>query len=116
MLAGADVEAIPFVGGRDQPEVPRPEPVTVDALPPWLLVTTAALIGAAIWIVGMKMVRAFSSSPEQQPEPEDVADLDVFFVCAECGTEFRVTRLGELQVPRHCGEKMQVVQRPAEPR
>jgi hypothetical protein len=37
----------------------------------------------------------------------------VFLVCRECGTEFRVTRLGELQIPRHCGEPMQVVRRPA---
>jgi len=36
----------------------------------------------------------------------------VFLVCRECGTEFRVTRLGELQIPRHCGETMQVVRRP----
>jgi len=35
-----------------------------------------------------------------------------FLVCGECGTEFRVTRLGELQIPRHCGETMQVVRRP----
>jgi hypothetical protein len=34
-------------------------------------------------------------------------------VCRECGTEFRVTRLGELQIPRHCGEPMQVVRRSA---
>ena len=38
------------------------------------------------------------------------------YVCGECGTEFQVTRLGEVQVPRHCGEPMQVVRRPrAEP-
>jgi hypothetical protein len=47
-------------------------------------------------------------------EPEDVRDLEVYLVCGECGTEFKVERLGELQIPRHCGEKMQVVRRPAE--
>ena len=32
----------------------------------------------------------------------------------EDGTpELQVTRLGEIQVPRHCGERMQVVRRPA---
>jgi hypothetical protein len=46
------------------------------------------------------------------PEPEDVEDLAVSLVCGECGTELRVTKLGELQIPRHCGEKMQVVRRP----
>ena len=48
-----------------------------------------------------------------KPEVEDVEELDVFLVCHECGTELHVTRLGELQVPRHCGEPMQVVRRPA---
>ena len=41
-------------------------------------------------------------------------ELEVFLVCRECGTEFRVTRLGELQIPRHCGEPMVVVRRPRE--
>jgi hypothetical protein len=41
-----------------------------------------------------------------------VTELDVFFVCTECGTEFRVEKLGELQVPRHCGERMRVERRP----
>lgn len=48
-----------------------------------------------------------------KPEVEDVDHLDVFLVCAECGTEFQVTRLGELQIPRHCGEPMLVERRPA---
>ena len=42
-------------------------------------------------------------------EPEDVEELDVRLVCRECGTELRVTRIGELQIPRHCGEPMEVV-------
>jgi hypothetical protein len=72
-------------------------------------------IGYAIWKVGIATLRSASGGtmPSERPEPEDVGELDVFFVCEECGTEFRVTRLGEAQVPRHCGEKMQVVRRPA---
>lgn len=50
--------------------------------------------------------------PKETIEPEDVTELDVFFVCGECGTEFRVERIGELQVPRHCGEPMKVERRP----
>jgi len=46
-------------------------------------------------------------------EAEDVENLDVYLVCGECGTEFKVSRLGELQIPRHCGEKMEVVRRAA---
>ena len=83
-------------------------------MPTWLLVLTAILVGALIWRLGIASIRAFSPRPGQEHHDiEDVEDLEVFFVCGECGTEFRVTRLGELQVPRHCGEPMQVVRRPA---
>ena len=66
-----------------------------------------------IAVIGLSFLRAVASSrPKERMEPEDVADLDVFFVCGECGTEFQVTRLGEIQVPRHCGEPMWVERRP----
>ena len=32
-------------------------------------------------------------------EPEDVEGLDVYLVCGECGTEYKVSRLGELRDP-----------------
>jgi hypothetical protein len=83
-------------------------------MPSWLHLPVAILIGLAIAMIGLWAIRLVSSNPvEKRDEPEDVEDLEVFFVCGECGTEFRITRLGELQVPRHCGERMQVVQRPA---
>jgi len=81
-----------------------------------LLVLTAILIGALIWRIGIASIRSFSPdlTKDVAPgEPEDVEDLDVYLVCGECGTEYKVSRLGELQVPRHCGERMQVVRRPA---
>ena len=74
----------------------------------------AVLIGGTILVVGVWAFRAIAfSRPREEVDvkPEDVADLEVFFVCTECGTEFRVERLGELQVPRHCGEKMAVERR-----
>jgi DNA-directed RNA polymerase subunit RPC12/RpoP len=80
----------------------------------------AVLIGVVIWKVGMSLVRSFSLPPAGEDDPtrapatgpEDVDDLDVYLVCGVCGTEFKVSRLGELQIPRHCGEKMLVVRRP----
>jgi hypothetical protein len=85
-------------------------------MPTWLLILTAILMGYVIWRIGIASLRSFSPPADQAErprEPEDVDDLDVFLVCAECGTELKVSRLGELQIPRHCGEKMQVVQRPS---
>jgi hypothetical protein len=80
----------------------------------WWVVLTAVLMGLAIAWVGVIALRAASGpGPRESPEVEDVEELEVFLVCRECGTEFRVTRLGELQIPRHCGEPMEVVRRPA---
>jgi hypothetical protein len=89
-------------------------------MPTWVVVLTALLGAFVIWRVGIAMLRSLtmtnapgSVSDEPAPaEPEDVDDLGVYLVCDECGTELRVSRLGELQIPRHCGEKMQVVHRP----
>lgn len=79
----------------------------------WLRWLVAVAIFAAVLVLGVGFARAIASSrPRERVEPEDVADLDVFFVCGECGTEFQVTRLGEVQVPRHCGEPMLVDRRP----
>jgi hypothetical protein len=84
-----------------------------------LQVLGAIVLFVVIVFLGITAIRAVSGAGqarEPRPadaEPEDVADLDVFFVCRECGTEFQVTRLGEAQVPRHCGERMTVVRRPA---
>ena len=89
-------------------------------MPTWLLILTALLGSYVIWRVGMAMIRSLSLTPsgevpQQAPdEPEDVDDLGVYLVCGECGTELKISRLGELQVPRHCGEKMLVVRRASE--
>jgi hypothetical protein len=77
------------------------------------VVLTAVLMAVAIAWLGVVALRAATGAgPRERPEIEDVEDLEVYLVCVECGTEFRVTRLGELQVPRHCGEPMKVARRP----
>lgn len=80
-----------------------------------LVILSAVAMAALIAWLGITALRVVSGpGPRERTEPEDVEDLDVFLVCRECGTEFRVTRLGELQVPRHCGEPMEVVRRAQE--
>lgn len=80
------------------------------------LILGAVLIGFVIWKIGIASIRSFAPAPDAREGPlevEDVDDLDVFLLCDECGTELKVSRLGELQIPRHCGEKMQVVRHPS---
>jgi hypothetical protein len=90
-------------------------------VPRWLAFLTAVPFAYLVWRLGTANLRALSGpapgaldTEPPPPEPEDVDDLDVYLVCGECGTEYKVSRLGELQIPRHCGEKMQVVRRAAE--
>jgi hypothetical protein len=82
----------------------------------WRLIL-AAVASAVILAVGFWFLRAVSanSGPDPDATPDDVADLDVFFVCRECGTEYQVTKVGQLTVPRHCGEAMEVQRRPKGP-
>jgi len=89
-------------------------------MPVWILLPGAVVLGYVVWRLGIATLRALSGPPpgsldvEKPPsEAEDVENLDVYLVCGECGTEFKVSRLGELQIPRHCGEKMEVVRRAA---
>lgn len=78
------------------------------------MVLTAILMAIVIAWIGVTALRAASGGePRSKTEVEDVEELEVFLVCRECGTEFRVTRLGELQIPRHCGEPMDMEHRPA---
>jgi hypothetical protein len=81
----------------------------------WWQIVIALVLAVAIWKIGIGVLRSISAGqlPSERAQPEDVGELDVYLVCGECGTEYQVTRLGELQVPRHCGEPMHVVRRPA---
>jgi len=83
------------------------------ALSTWAMWLVAVLIFVVILGLGLSFLRSVSGTrPVEHIEVEDVAGLDVFFVCSECGTEYQVTRIGEIQIPRHCGEPMTVVRRP----
>jgi hypothetical protein len=78
-----------------------------------LRVLVAVVIVVAVAAIGLWILSAITSGrPRERIEPEDVAELEVYFVCVECGTELQVTRLGQAQVPRHCGEPMRVERRP----
>ena len=79
-----------------------------------LRILFALVLGGVLLFLGIWFLRAFSSGGGRSADidPQDVADLDVFFVCGECGTEYQVTKVGQVSVPRHCGEPMRVERRP----
>ncbi len=78
-------------------------------------VLIALAMGLAIYRLGMGALRS-ASSPVARRGAGDLKDPgggSTYLVCEGCGTEFRVTKVGEGQVPRHCGEKMRVEHRPS---
>jgi hypothetical protein len=81
----------------------------------WWEIVVAIALAIVIWKIGTGVLRSISTDhgPAERHEAEDVEELDVYLVCDECGTEYQVTRLGQLQVPRHCGEPMRVARRPS---
>ena len=82
-------------------------------MPTWLTLLIALTIFAVIGLGGLAFLRGIAGSrPKEKVDAEDVEALDVYFACTGCGTEYQVTRIGEIQVPRHCGEPMTVVRRP----
>ena len=102
-------------GRRVRPPIPPFDRPRGPSMTVWV-VLVAILIAIVIAWAGLTALRATSGvgARREAVEPEDVDELDVRLVCRECGTEFRVTRIGELQIPRHCGEPMEVVRGPAE--
>lgn len=71
-----------------------------------------ALAGAVVlYLIGAAMVRNFNSMPppEQEPDPENLADVDYRFRCIVCGAEVVMYAAPKDEVPeppRHCREPM----------
>jgi hypothetical protein len=51
----------------------------------------------------------------REPEPEDVSDYGLRYVCAVCGLELKVEKASKDNPPTHCGEKMQLVRSGGKP-
>lgn len=70
--------------------------------------TTGVLIFAAICYWGFRaMASAVTSDPD--PEPAEVAQYGLKYVCQMCGLELRVEVAARDKAPTHCGEPMTLV-------
>jgi hypothetical protein len=71
-----------------------------------------AAIGLALLVAfvafGFKYWRDVGLIPPE-PEPTDVSDFDLKYVCRVCGLELRVEVAAKDKPPKHCGEAMQLV-------
>lgn len=77
-------------------------------------IVLALLLGVAIWVVSMKVLRMLSTPPPEV-DPADVVEVEeTDYRCTICGTEvtLRVANVTETSPPKHCREEMVAVWRP----
>jgi hypothetical protein len=78
------------------------------------------LVGAVLFLVvaslGIGYFRQVGNPPPPDPEPMAVhPGLRLAYVCDMCGLELAVLKVAKERAPKHCGETMTLVRRPAEP-
>jgi hypothetical protein len=76
------------------------------------------LVGAVLFVVvaglGIGYFRQVGNPPPPDPEPIAVSPgLRLAYVCDMCGLELAVLKVAKDRAPKHCGETMTLVRRPA---
>lgn len=73
-------------------------------------VVLAPLLGVFIFMVGTASLgslrRGADHIPDGPPEPVDIAQEQVSYLCTGCGAELLLLVRGSATPPRHCGERM----------
>ena len=67
-----------------------------------------------ILLSGTRFVRQMVSTPAE-PEPADVSEYGLKYVCEVCGLELRVERASKERAPSHCTEPMTLVREGGKP-
>lgn len=69
----------------------------------------AIAIAVGIFSVSIWAIRLLATPGPEEPDPEDVAEVDVDYKCTICGLRLTVTHAqltDEMTAPRHCREPM----------
>jgi len=77
----------------------------------FVTVVIAVAIGLSIMALGRWGVRVLATPVPDEPDPDDVVDVEQAFRCAVCGMQLTVTHAqgADLTAPRHCREEMEPV-------
>ena len=70
----------------------------------------AIAIGAAIWMVALRVIRMLAEPPPEI-DPDSIVTTDIKYRCSICGTEVTMTAVStsEAAPPKHCREEMDEV-------
>jgi hypothetical protein len=68
-------------------------------------------IGVGVFWLALRVIRLLATPPPPEPNPEDVAEVDVGYRCTICGLRLTVTHAqdGDWVAPKHCREEMVAV-------
>ena len=71
----------------------------------------AAAIGIVVWMTGRWAIKLLSQGGPDEPDPDDVIDVERTFRCTVCGMQLTVTHAhdADFAAPRHCREDMELV-------
>jgi len=73
----------------------------------------AVAIAVGIFAASLWAIRLLATPGPEEPNPEDVAEVDVSYRCTVCGLRLTVTHAqldDEMRPPRHCREPMVAVE------
>jgi hypothetical protein len=84
-------------------------PLAVSAVEWAVRSVVAVLAMLGIYLLGAGVLRKFKIAPDQEPDPDQVVEVNARFRCIVCGAEVTMTAAqdaDELDAPRHCREDM----------
>ena len=72
-------------------------------------IVIAVLIGLVILALGRWGIRVLATPVPDEPDPDDIVEVERHFRCSVCGMRLTVTHApGEdMAAPRHCREEME---------
>ena len=73
-----------------------------------LRLAIALAIGVVIWRVALWSVRLLATPVPDEPDPDEIIDVEATFLCSVCGMQLTVTyaQSDDVTAPRHCREDM----------
>ena len=73
-----------------------------------MAVVVAIIVGLAIFVGPIAIVRMIASGPPPEPDPESVHEVEVDYRCSICGMRLTVTQQQDAapEPPKHCREVM----------
>lgn len=77
-------------------------------------VVIGLVLASVVASIGVSYFRQVGNPPPPDPLPTDVhPNLRLAYVCEMCGLELAVLKVAKDRAPKHCGEAMLLVRRPA---